>query len=49
MKKEFGILNKKAVVGFQLGLLIVSLFAFSYMIYSAGSVFAETKVSQRFK
>ena len=33
MKKESVVL-KKSLVGFELGMLVVSLFAFSYMIYS---------------
>jgi hypothetical protein len=40
MKKESGVL-KKSVVGFELGVLVVSFFAFSYFIYSMDVVGAQ--------
>ena len=41
MRSKCGILGK-SVAGFELGILVLSLFAFSYLIYSADVVEAQT-------
>lgn len=47
MKKEFGFLGKKGAVGIQLSVLMLSLFAFSFIIWNADNINAADPLRQK--